>query len=65
MADHILKERGNPLALWDKVKIIDRDQDWRIRRLKESGRMLGYIDLLSRPSIEIDTIWEPIIKTVK
>ena len=25
-------------------------------------RMLGYNDLLSRPSIESNTIWEPIIK---
>ena len=24
--------------------------------------MLGYNDLLSRPSIEMNTIWEPIIK---
>ena len=30
--------------------------------LKESAHMLGYCDLLSRPSIEMNTIWEPIIK---
>ena len=27
--------------------------------------MLGYSDLLSKPSIETNTIWEPIIKKVK
>ena len=33
MADHIWKEKGNHLPLWDKVEIIDRDEHWRIRRL--------------------------------
>ena len=33
MADHIWKEKGNPLPLWDKVEIIDRAEHWRIRRL--------------------------------
>ena len=55
MADQIWKEKG-------KVEIIDRAENWRIRRLKESARMLGYSDLLSRPSIELNTIWELIIK---
>ena len=27
--------------------------------------MLGYSDLLSRPSIEMNAIWEPIIKKVR
>ena len=36
-----------------------------IRCLKESGHMLGYSDLLSRPSIEMNTIREPIIKKVR
>ena len=62
MADHIWKEKGNHLALWDKVEIIDRAEHWRIKRLKESAHMLGYNDQLSRPSIELNTIWEPIIK---
>ena len=62
MADHIWKEKGNYLPLWDEVEIIDRAERWRIRRLKESAHMLGYDDLLSRPSIEMNTKWEPIIK---
>ena len=64
-ADHILKEKGNHLPLWDKVKIIDRAERWRIRRLKESAHMFGYDDLLSRLSIELNTIWEPIIKKAR
>ena len=51
MADHIWKEKGNHLPLWDKVEIIDRAEHWRIRRLKESAHMLDYNDLLSWPSI--------------
>ena len=35
MADHIWKEKGNHLPLWDKVKIIDRDKLWRQSHLKE------------------------------
>ena len=65
MADHIWKENGNHLPLWDKVEIIDRAEHWRIRCLKESAHMLGYNDLLSRPSIELNTIWELIIKTAR
>ena len=37
----------------------------RIRRRKESAHMLGYSDPLSGPNIEMNTIWEPIIKKVK
>ncbi len=62
MADHIWKDNGNHLPLWDKVEII---KHWRIRRLKKSALMLGYNDLLNRSSIELNTIWEPIIKKAK
>ena len=65
MADHIRKEKGNHLPLWDEVKITDRPEHWRIRRLKKSAHMFGYNDLLSRPSIEMNTIWEPIIKNTR
>ena len=65
MADHIWKEKRNHLPLWDDVKITDRAECWRIRRLKESVYMLGYNDLLSRPSIELNTIWELIIKKAR
>ena len=65
MADHIWKAKGNHLPLWDEIEIIDRAEHWRIRRLKESAHMLGYNDLLSRPSIELNTIWEPIIKKAR
>ena len=65
MADHIWKEKGNDLPLWEEVQIIDRAEHWRIRRLKESAHMLGYNDLLSRPNIKMNTIWESIIKRVR
>ena len=62
MADHVWKEKRNHQPLWDKVKIIDREEHWRIRHLKVAAHMLCYSDLLSRPSIEINTIWESIIR---
>ena len=48
-----------------KINKLDRAEHWRIRRLKESAHMLGYNDLLSRPSMELNTIWEPIIKKAR
>ena len=65
MADHTWKEKGNHLPLWDEVEIIDRAEHWRIKCLKESAHMVGNNDLLSRPSIEVNTIWELVIKKVK
>ena len=64
MADHIWKEKGDHLPLWDE-EIIDRAEHWRIRRLTESALMLGYNDLLNRPNIEMNTIWEPINEKVR
>ena len=61
MADHIWKEIGNHQSSWGEIEIIDRAEHWRIRRLKESAHIFGYNDLLSRSSIEMNTIWEPII----
>ena len=57
VVENVWKENGNHRPLWDKVEIIDRAEHWRIRRLKESAHMSGYNDLLSRPSIELNTIW--------
>ena len=62
IADHIWKEKVDHLPLWGEVEIIDREEHKRIRRLKESAHMLSYSDLLSRPSIEMNIIWEQIIK---
>ena len=55
----------NHLPLWDEVKIIDREEHWKRRHLKEAAYMLGYSDILSRPSIEMNTIWEPIIEKAR
>ena len=57
-----MERRGKSSDHWDEVKIIDRDENWRIGRLKEAVHMLGHSDLLSRPSIEMNTTWKPIIK---
>ena len=65
MANHIWKEKGNHLPLWDEVEIIDRAEHWMIRHLKESAHMLRYNDLLRKPSIDMNTIWEPIIKKAR
>ena len=40
MTDHIWKEKGNHLPLWDQAKIIDREEHWKIRRLKQAVQLL-------------------------
>ena len=45
MTDHIWKEKGNHLPLGDQAKIIDWDECWKIRRLKEAVQKFGYGDL--------------------
>ena len=52
MADHIWKKMGNHLPLWDEVKIIGV-----LDALKNQ-----HSDLLSRPNIETNSIWELIMK---
>ena len=52
---------GGVLMGWSQN---DREEYWRIsvlKSLKEAVYMLGYSDLLSRLSIEMNMIWEPII----
>ena len=41
------------------------EEHWKRRQLKEAVHMLGYVDLLSRQSIGMNTIWEPIIEKAK
>ena len=55
MDDHIQKEKRNHLPFWDKVKIIDRDEPWKISHLKERAHMCGYNDLLSGEIIVMNT----------
>ena len=47
---------------WNEVKIIGREQHWKIRKLKNSAHMLGHYNLLSRPRIEIGAIWKLVIR---
>ena len=61
IAYHVWKEKGDHRPLWDEVKIINSEPHWKVRKLKETAHMLGHNNLLSRPSIELNTIWEPLI----
>ena len=65
VADYIWRNKGDHLSLWDQVEIIDKEYHWKIHKLKESAHMLGHKNLLSRPSIEINTIWEPVIRSAR
>ena len=64
VADHIWREKGDQCLLWDQVEIIDKEHHRKIHKLKESAHMLGH-KILSQPSIEINTIWEPVIRSAR
>lgn len=59
------REKGSHQSPWTEGKILDKEEPWRVRHLKESVHMLDYENLLSRPSIEINMKWEPLIKREK
>ena len=61
VAEHIWSVKGSHMPNWEETQILDREPHWRVRRLKESAHMLECSNLLSRPSITIDSIWQPII----
>ena len=58
------REERSPLSV-GPVEIIDKEYHCKIRKLKESAHMPGHKNLLSRPSIEINTIWEPVIRSAR
>ena len=65
MADHIWKENVNYQPLRDQARIIDSEEYWKIRHLKDVALLLGNSNLLAKPSIEMNTIWEPFIKKAR
>ena len=65
MADHKWKEKRNYQPLLNKVKMIDREGHEKKKILKEAAHLLDHVDLLSRPPIEMNTVWEPIIEKAK
>ena len=65
VADHIWREKEDHYPLWDQVEIIDKEHHWKTCKLKESAHMLVHKNLQSRPSIEINTIWEPVIRSAR
>lgn len=44
------------------MKILDKAEHWRVRRLQESAHTLDYEDPRGRPSVERNKIGEPLIK---
>lgn len=53
--------KGAVQTLWNKVKLLNKQEQQKIRDLKESAHMVGYQDPLRRPSIKIKMILELLI----
>ena len=47
---------------WDKASIISKEENSRIRKLKESVFIHCTDHVISQPSIDVSPIWLPIIK---
>ena len=60
-----MEGKGSYLPLCYHAKIIDKEENLKVRRLKESASMLGYCALLSIPSIEMNTIWKSLFKMAR
>lgn len=54
MADHELTEKSRHQTLCNEVNILDSEEYWRDRRVKEPAHMFDYKGLTSGPSIEIN-----------
>ena len=61
----VWRKKGDHRPLWDQAEILNKEHHWKICKLKESAHMLDHKNLLSRPSIEINTIWEPVINSAR
>ena len=57
-----MERKVKPAAFWDEVKITDRKEHRRIRRLKEAAYILGNSKPVKLASIEMNTILELLIK---
>jgi hypothetical protein len=52
--------------LWDKAKVIGKEQHFRARKVHEAGEILrGQDRIISTPSFNIDPVWRPIIKNLE
>ena len=65
VAEHAWREKGDHCPMWDHVEFIDKEHHRKIRKLNESAHMKGHKNLLSRLSIEISTVWEPVIRSAR
>lgn len=50
-----MDRKGWLQPVWNVEEVLDKEEDWTIGRMNESVHMLGYDDLLGRPSRDINT----------
>lgn len=51
--------------MWNEIKIIDREKQWRIRELIESNNIGCLDDPISKQNININSMWIPLIRKQK
>lgn len=65
MVDHVSSDESGRKPLWIEFNITDIKQDWMIRWQTESVHMLCSEILLSGPRIEVNGLWNPLIRKEK
>lgn len=58
LADHVMKNRD---LMWNEVKIVDLEQNYRTQTLEKAAYRLGHNNLLSRHSAVMSSMWEQVI----
>ena len=50
------------MALWDDIKVLDRDRGWKERKLKEAAHIAMSTRCISQPSADFSPMWLPLLE---
>ena len=62
LADHIWSSEGDHMALWEDVKIIDKERSWKERKIKEAAHIAMSTTCISQPSADLSPMWLPLLE---
>ena len=61
IAHHIWNSEGDHMAMWDDIKIIDKERGWKERKIKEAAHIAMSATCISQPSADISPMWLPLL----
>jgi predicted GIY-YIG superfamily endonuclease len=60
IADHVWSKHHN--IKWSEAQVVHKEPHWKKRKFKEAVFIENNKNIFSKPSVEIPTIWKPLIK---